>query len=414
MSHKPALIILVAPNVSEQMGGEGIKALQIFLELRKLGTRVIQITHARNRHEIQRTLRLEDVEYVEDTLLMRFLWWSVVLRILANPLFSRQAVRLAESIAARSGLAPAEVVIHQTEPNSPVTWRATSRRHANVFGPINGNIYYPAAFRAHESLPARLRRVLHFPAQFCNRLFVPGGMKRAELIFSAGGDRTMRSLLAAGCRTDQITETLDCGVPESLLQRPRIQHQGENKTFVHFGRLVFHKGTALIIESIAHSECGIKLDIIGRGPELERCKQLSRELGTADRVRFLDWFPTHADLIAALGKYRGLVIPSMEDANGIVVQEAMALGLPVIALDWGGPQLLVEHERTGYLVPPDSKPFIVERMAGHMEQLASDGELAERFSLAGRQRAEQWSWPAVAREWSDAYDHCVKKVPASG
>lgn len=404
MTSKPKLIILVAPNVSEQMGGEGIKALQIFRELQKLGVRVVQITHARCREEIRGTLKLADVEFVEDTLLMRFFWWSKVLRIFVNPLFSRQAVRLAETLARKAGAPAGEVIIHQTEPNSPVTWRTTSRRHRNVFGPINGNIYYPEAFRDHESVPARLRRVLHFPAQRLNRLFVPGGMKRADLILCAGGDRTLDSLLALGCRTEQILHTLDCGVPESLLQRQRIRHQGENKAFVHFGRLVFHKGTALIIEALARSRTGARLDVIGRGPELGRCKQLAAELKVEDQVTFRDWFPTHAGLIDSLGQYRGLVIPSMEDANGIVVQEAMALGLPVIALDWGGPKLLVDHDRTGFLVPAGSKDSIVDGLAARMDQLAVDGELAERFSLAGRQRAEQWSWPKVAREWCDAYD----------
>jgi glycosyltransferase involved in cell wall biosynthesis len=131
-------------------------------------------------------------------------------------------------------------------------------------------------------------------------------------------------------------------------------------------------------------------------------------------VRFLDWFPTHSDLITALGDYRGLVIPSIEDANGIVVQEAMALGLPVIALDWGGPQLLVHHEQTGYLVRPDSRSSIVQHIASHMDELAMDGDLAEKFSIAGRECADRWSWPILAREWAKAYEEVPRSVRQVG
>jgi glycosyltransferase involved in cell wall biosynthesis len=63
-------------------------------------------------------------------------------------------------------------------------------------------------------------------------------------------------------------------------------------------------------------------------------------LGLHGRVKSKDWFPSHQDLMNSLSKYRGVVLPSIEDANGIVAQEAMALGLPAICLDWGGPDLL--------------------------------------------------------------------------
>ena len=65
------LIILAAPNVSEQMGGEGIKALQIFQEVRKLHPHTIQITHERNKHELSERLQISDVYYVADTALAK-------------------------------------------------------------------------------------------------------------------------------------------------------------------------------------------------------------------------------------------------------------------------------------------------------------------------------------------------------
>jgi hypothetical protein len=54
-------------------------------------------------------------------------------------------------------------------------------------------------------------------------------------------------------------------------------------------------------------------------------------------VGFLNWLPNHADLLDRPQHYRGTVLPSIADANGIVVQKAMAIGTPSICLDWGGP-----------------------------------------------------------------------------
>jgi len=388
------LLILIAPNVSQQMGGEAIKALQIFQELTKLHPNTVQITHGRNRAEIQR-LGLKNVEFVDDTTFGLMIYHSVVFRSLLDVLFSAQAVRLAEKIARERGCERA--VIHQTEPNSPVVPRALSSRHANVFGPINGNIYYPPIFRHKETNWVRLRRVLHMPLQRLNRLR-PGGLKRADQILVAGGERSSVSLRAAGCAPAIMRDSLDCGIPDRLLDRPRVTHAGTNLRFIHCGRLVFFKGTALIIESLAKTRQPICLDIVGRGPELEHCQQLVQQLGLEQRVRFLDW-STQDALFESFRQYRGVVLPSIEDSNGIVIQEAMALGLPPICLDWGGPSLLISHGRSGLMVKPTSIDHITTGLAECMDKLAEDGALAESMSIAARECAQGWRWTNVAAEW---------------
>ena len=403
------LLILSAPNVSEQMGGEAIKALQIFQELRKIHPQTIQITHGRNRAEIER-LGLDDVRFIDDTWLALLLWRSVVLRNLLDVWYSAKAVRLAERLAAQAPGAESPtrvVVIHQTEPNSPVLPRALSKRHVNVLGPINGNIYYPPVFRAYERPKARLRRLLHMPLQRLNRL-LPGGIRKAELILVAGGDRTAESLRAAGCRDAILQPSLDCGVRDALLERPRATQVGFNPRFIHFGRLVFHKGTALIIESLAKTRLPICLDIVGRGPTLESCRALVRDLRLDDRVRFLGWYTAQDDLFESFGGYRGVVLPSLEDANGLAIQEAMALGLPPVCLDWGGPSLLVEHGRSGFLVEPVSIEHITSGLAACLDRLAEDGELAESMSIAARGAAEGWRWSNLARRWLASYPRAAR------
>lgn len=400
MSEKSPFIILIAPNVSEQMGGEAIKALQIFQEFKKIHPNTIQITHERNEQELSGRLKLQDVYYIRDTWVSVTLWKTKVLGFLIGLWFCKKAVRLAEQIAKERGFDGKATVIHQTEPNSPVMPRFISKKHVNVFGPINGNIYYPALFRDHEKLAARLRRVLHFPFQKLNRVFFRD-LSRADLIFTAGGDRTRTSLLAGGCQPQKLMDTVDCGIRDAILDRPRITHQGVNGRFVHFGRLVFHKCTFLIIKSLAKTQHPVTLDIIGAGPELENCKQLVKDLNLTERVRFLGWYKSHNDLLDSLSQYRGVVLPSIEDANGIVIQESMALGLPAVCLDWGGPQLLVDHGKTGYLIEPKTVDQITSKMAEHLDTLSQDGALAESMSLRSRATASEWRWSEVAAKWAN-------------
>jgi glycosyltransferase involved in cell wall biosynthesis len=397
-SNQSCVVILIAPNVSEQMGGEAIKALHIFRHFAAIDPETIQITHERNERELTHRLALQNVEYVRDTWFAKLLWRSVVLRWFLNAWFSWKAVKLAESIAQRPEMHGKRCVLHQTEPNSPVLPRATSDLHPNVFGPINGNIYYPPEFQRFESWFARLRRVLHFPAQCLHRIFF-SGLRRADLILVAGGDRTRRSLLAAGVRPEKMLDTVDCGVKDEMLDRPRPTHSGVNRRFIHFGRLVFHKGTALAIRAIAKSTSGACLDIVGAGPELENCKKLAVDLNLGDRVRFLPWYTRHEELFASFASYRGMLLPTLEDANGIVVQEAMALGLPAICLDWGGPQLLIQHGETGFLIRTGHPDAVVKGLAVAIDQLTTNGALAEKMSANARARAECWRWSTVAATW---------------
>jgi len=400
------LVILIAPNVGEQMGGEAAKALQIFNEYKKVYSNVIQITHERNCSEIKR-LDLEDVFFVKDTLFSKFIYNSVIFKRFINPWFSKKAVHLAEIISKEKGYELNNVVIHQTEPNSPVAPRTYSNKAYNVLGPINGNIYYPKLYRSHETKSAMLRRKLHFPLQSLNRLI--NTYKKVDLIFSAGGERTKKSLLAAGCPEHKIFETIDCGVEDVLLNRERVTHKNVNKKFIHFGRLVFHKGTFLIIKSLAKTSSDVTLDIVGRGPELDGLKELTASLGLNDRVRFLDWYTKREDLFDSLSDYRGVILPSMEDANGLVVQEAMAMGIIPICLDWGGPQLLVDHEKNGYLVYPETEEQITDEISKYMDLISEDYKLAEKMSIDAVSVAEGWRWSKVVNDWLSEYDKLINR-----
>ncbi|MDP8567757.1 glycosyltransferase [Methylophilus aquaticus] len=400
-------IILIAPNFSKQKGGEAMKAFQIFTNLKKRLPQTIQITHERNLNEVVNDLKVKDVYFVKDDFVMLFLYHSIIFRLFCDAWFSYKSVKLAEQIALKKGWNNQQLIIHQTEPNSPVKPRCLSGNFLNVFGPINGNIYYPSFFYHKEKLVTKFRRKTHFLFQKLNSV-LPFGIKNADLILVAGGDRTSSSLYSAGCREKQMYHTLDCGVEETVLSQPRVNHIENNYRFVQYGRVVFHKCTFLVIESLTKTKNRIIFDIVGTGPELEYCKNLVKELKLEDRVNFIPWYPSHQDLLNSLSNYRSLVFPSIEDANGIVVQEVMAMGIPAICLDWGGPQLLVEHNVDGFLVTPESHDQVVSDIAKYMDELAVNPDLAEKFSINAYNKAKLWSWDLLVDDWINQYKSLLK------
>lgn len=398
-------VILIAPNVSEQMGGEAIKALQIYLELERQGVRVHQITHERVQPELTKNHPQMSVSYVSDTAIEKTLHRGKIFEQLLNMVFLHAAARQARIVLQKSP----DAVVHFTSPVSPVLPYPVLPNAKVVIGPINGNIHYPPAFQHREKLAYKVRRWLHPSMQFMHRISF-AGKRTANALLVAGGERTYESLRMAGCRNEQLVDSIDSGIMDRLYQSPRITHEGKNFRFFHNGRLVEHKGTDLIIKSLLKTKNPIELDIIGRGPELGNLRALVQQLSLDNRVRFIEWVPDHSKLADMLRQYRAFVFPSLAEANGIVVQEAMVQGLPVIACNWGGPSLLVTPE-TGILIDPISEDYVIDQLASSMDLLAEDGTLAESMSIQARSRAYEngYLWSGVIRDWRKIY----AKVTAS-
>lgn len=399
-------VILVAPNVSEHMGGEAIKALQIYLELERAGVRVHQITHDRVKTELTKNYPGLQVSYVRDTWFQVMLYRSKVLAPLLGIVFLWRATRMARKLAeAHPG-----AVVHFTAPVSPILPYFRIQGQRVVIGPLNGNIHYPKAFRNVEPLTYKIRRWAHPILQVLLRVG-PRGKQHADALLNSGGERTYKSLRMCGCRDSQIVDSIDSGVLDRLHGSPRVTHSGVNLKFFQNGRLVCHKGTDLVIKALKQTANPVEFDVIGRGDQLETLRALTAELGLQDRVHFIEWVPDHSQLSDKLRSYRGLVFPSLAEANGIVVQEAMVLGLPVIALNWGGPAALVTVQ-SGVLIEPLGEEHVVRELARAMDRLSEDGELADRMAIAGRERAlrDGYLWSGIAADFIRLYRRLVGGV----
>jgi glycosyltransferase involved in cell wall biosynthesis len=403
-------VILIAPNVSEQMGGEAMKALQLYQELKRQGIALHQIVHERVRAEIEAKFPDMPVTYVIDDWVQKWAWRSRVFRPLVAVIFHYRAARLAAAIAAGHRNA----IVHFNTPVSPVRPYFDIPGVPVVIGPLNGNIHYPPAFRHEEPLGDKARRLGHPIAQrVLGALF--SGKRTARALLVAGGERTYQSLRMAGCREEQFVDSIDSGIPNRLAATPRIEHRGRNLRFVQNGRMVKHKGAGLVIQAMARTRHPVELDLIGRGPEREIFIALAKRLGLEQRVHFRDWIEDHAQVAQMLRQYRGFVFPSLAEANGIVVQEAMYQGLPVICLNWGGPALLVTEE-CGIAIEPRSEEYVIDELARAMDRLAEDGDLAERMSRAGRERAtrEGYLWADAAAGWVKVYRRVMGMAADAG
>ncbi|HEX6629897.1 MAG TPA: glycosyltransferase family 4 protein [Gemmatimonadaceae bacterium] len=175
--------------------------------------------------------------------------------------------------------------------------------------------------------------------------------------------------------------------------------RGDGLLFV--GRLTEQKGVDKLLHALAQQRAPARLDVVGDGPEADALRTLAGELGLADRVRWhgalpQDRLPEHYQRAAAL------VVPSRDEGLGLVAVEAMLSGTPVVAFDSGGLRDLVQHDRTGVLVPQDD----VRALAASLDELLDDGAAERRTRLgeAGRLFAlGAFSPESAARRYAGIY-----------
>lgn len=377
------------------MGGEAIKTHQYFSYLLSRDYDVYLCVHERCEREIKDHFPPERLIIVRETKLDIILWLSRVGRPLLNLNFFLRAKKLVLSKNFKNA------IWHYVSPISPVEPRPIPKDIPVVIGPVNGNIYYPPGFEGRSSLRSRLIKRLHRPAQIlCSVLF--GDKKRAQLILNSGFTRTMDSLRWAGVSLGQTKDVMDSGLPDYILNAEPKAHQGRNGKFVSLGRLIDFKGHDFSIRAIAKCSDDIELTIYGEGDERQSLMALVRELGIEDRVTFAGWLD-HEKITEVMAQYRGFVFPSLADANGIVMQEMMMLGLPVITLNWGGPSQLATPE-SAYYIDPTNEEDVVDQIAKAMTELTEDDALATKLAMNAREIAtERFVWSEVGKTWADAY-----------
>ena len=125
---------------------------------------------------------------------------------------------------------------------------------------------------------------------------------------------------------------------------------------------------------------------------------LARRLGVAERLVLLGAMP-RADLLREYAAATLVVLPSLFDSFPVVLLEAMATGLPVVATRVGGVPEIVEDGRSGLLVRPGDARALADAIAA----MLGDATLRARCSDAGRRRAAEFDWTALVPRYVELF-----------
>lgn len=144
------------------------------------------------------------------------------------------------------------------------------------------------------------------------------------------------------------------------------------------GRLVGLKNHRLLIDrmpALVRERPDIRLVIIGGGPLEAELNARVEELGLRANVLLASQRPDVGDLLPAFDIF---ALPSLTEGLSIALLEACATGLAIVATRVGGNPEIIEHEKTGLLVPPDDGPALEQALG----RLAGDASLRHRLGEA--------------------------------
>lgn len=216
----------------------------------------------------------------------------------------------------------------------------------------------------------------------------------------ANSEHTRQSLIKAGLKENEVT-TIEFGL---RLQDIEFAEASNDKSDIIFaGRLIKEKKVDILlraIKEVVNHGIRVKCNIVGDGPEKECLQNLSKELGLESFVFFLGFLDSTDKLYSLMKSSKVFVFPSVREGFGIVVIEANACGLPVIAVK-------AEHNAISSLIVNEKNGFICELDPGDIAKstalLLTDNNLYSKMHKMAIESAKGYGWSALVERQEQYY-----------
>ncbi|MGP1375880.1 MAG: glycosyltransferase family 4 protein [Almyronema sp.] len=248
---------------------------------------------------------------------------------------------------------------------------------------------------------------LHGPHIFFEPYRWQLGEKIKQALFVSCISHFCRSqgMLFAPVETWSKMHIVHCGVDPDLFT---ATHNPTDKVkLLYVGRLAAMKGLPILLESLAqlHStQPNLQLTVVGDGEERASLEANVQQMGLQTVVEFVG-YQSQSAVRQYLQQTDIFVLPSFAEGVPVVLMEAMATAVPVIATRIAGISELVEEGVSGYLVPPGDVYALQQKIC----LLAENAELRQQLGQAGRRQVkEAFNLKTEAQKLHEIFSHQLK------
>ena len=187
--------------------------------------------------------------------------------------------------------------------------------------------------------------------------------------------------------------------------RQRYHIPAQCPTLVHIGRVAHEKNIGFLLhmlQQLRKSIPDILLIIAGEGPALSHLRKQTVKLGISNNVLFVGYLSRADALLDCYCAGDAFVFASRTETQGLVLLEAMALGVPVVSTAVMGTKDILQPRR-GALVSPENP----QQFAENVKRLLQNEFLRKRLSKEARDYVKEWSAPMMAERLLEYYQRLV-------
>jgi len=179
----------------------------------------------------------------------------------------------------------------------------------------------------------------------------------------------------------------------------------DDKVIISIGRLAPEKNWETLVRAAAQvytQHPDMRLVLIGDGTDKQTLELLAAELGIAERVTFAGQVPFN-EVPAYLKAADIFSFASVTETQGLVTIEAMAAGLPVLAVDGSGTHDIVDHGKEGFLVENDPNA-----LASAINEMLSNPQQMRQSSRKALKRARTFDADRLGRQMVKVYEQAIQ------
>jgi glycosyltransferase involved in cell wall biosynthesis len=248
-----------------------------------------------------------------------------------------------------------------------------------------------------KGIKERIKRILISSAKWW---ISPSQVSDEYLVFyGARKDRVYRYPFTS-IKQSEIAEH-----PANIMQKTAYREKlgmPERKIIISVGQFIHRKGFDILIHACRYLDKSLGVYIVGGEPTKELIEV--RENLSLDNVHFVT-FKAKRDLAAYYMAADLFVLPTREDIWGLVINEAMAFGLPVITTDRCVAGLeLIENHVNGYIVPVGDERTLAEKI----REIVDDHSLQAGMSQKSLDRIKGYSIENMARRHVEILDEIAR------
>lgn len=248
-----------------------------------------------------------------------------------------------------------------------------------------------------EFLKNAVHRWLKDFMQKCQHIIIPSESIKEILVQNYGLEERY-TVIPTG--TD--LEPYQCADWKSLRKEKGWQ---DETVLISVGRLAPEKNWDTLLHAFAkvyQQHPGLRLVLIGDGPARATLEALTAGLGIAEHVTFTGSLPFE-DVPCYLKAADMFTFASVTETQGLVTIEAMAAGLPIVAVDGSGTRDIVEHGKQGLLVENDA-----DALAKGIEKLLADPGQLKRFSNSALKKSKIFDVDQLGKQLIGVYEQAIQ------